>query len=120
MATDAGATIIMDKTRAEHYYRGRGFDGRLIRGRPLIRRYSSFIQIRETDLDMGDAAEFVIFPELRLRERPWRLWAKVAGLHADRVILQQLSGEQAGTMVTIPHRYFYDGRVLMGERLDDD
>jgi hypothetical protein len=71
---------------------------------------------------MGDEIlELVVYPELTVRSQPWKFWGRVRALPADIavVIVEQLTGEQAGTLVTIPYRYFQDGRVFRSEIPDE-
>jgi hypothetical protein len=53
----------------------------------------------------------VVYPELTLRESPWKFWGKVLRFDSNSVTLRQMGGKEAGTEVTIPYRYFQDGRV---------
>lgn len=112
METSGGATtIIMGNTKAKDYYRRAGFGSFSIRNRPGIRNRTNILQIREHDLTINDIVELIVYPELVLRTKPWRFWGKVARFLNDTVILRQVDGEQAGTIIRIPYRYFEDGRV---------
>lgn len=114
--TGFGATTL-EETRAGDYYRRSGISSRLVRGRPGLRRKRNQYQVTQLDLTVGTIAELVVYPELNLRKQPWQFWGEVILSDKSAVILKQLSGEQAGTPVRIPVRYFWDGRVF---RRDDN
>jgi hypothetical protein len=120
MDTSTGATTVMADVRARDYYRRAGFSDLVIRDRPRVRSQSSLVQIRETYLVPNAVVELIVYPELILRSKPWRYWAKVLRHWEDTVILEHLSGEQAGTIIRIPYRYFLDGRVFRVESLADE
>jgi hypothetical protein len=121
MGTSGGVTAIaVDETRAEGYYRGAGFDTLLVRGRPRFRPRPNLVQIQTTNLAVGQVVELIVYPELILRSKPWRLWGRVTEILDHIVIVEQLSGEQIGTTVKIPSRYFHDGRVFRWEGFDEN
>lgn len=119
MDTSTGATTVMAKTRAEDYYRRSGFSRISIRDRPGIRREKDIVSVREYHLDIGTIAELTIYPELTMREKPWIFWGKVIEFTDSAVILQQIGGKEAGTSVTVPYRYFQDGRVYRWAGIDE-
>jgi hypothetical protein len=112
MAETTGATTTMEQTRAWDFYRRAGFDGIAIRDRPSIRRRKDFVPCREWNLEEGRTYELIVYPELTLREKSWTFWGNVTEFTATAVVLRRIGGESAGTFVTIPFRYFQDGRVL--------
>jgi hypothetical protein len=120
MATTTGATTIMAETRARDYYRRLGFNTLTIRDRPGVRRRANIHQIHEYNLSVDDVVELIVYPELTVRSKPWQFWGKVVRFYDDNVILRQLAGEQTGTLVRIPFRYFEDGRVYRKDILDAD
>ena len=111
MEETTGATITMEETRARDFYRRAGFDGLAIRDRPGIRRRKDFVLCREWDLEEGRTYELIVHPELTLRKKSWTFWGNVQEFTDTAVILKRIGGDSAGTLVTIPFRYFQDGRV---------
>lgn len=111
MDTETGATAVMAETRAEHYYRRSGFNGVATRDRPGIRREKDFVPVREWDLEEGRAYDLTVYPELTVREKPWKFWGRVEKFDKDSLILTLMTGDNRGTPATIPYRYFQDGRV---------
>lgn len=110
----------MAETRAGDYYRRSGFNTLAIRGRPGIRRRANLHQVREYDIAVNMTAEFTVYPELTVRSKPWTFWGKVVRFHGTTVVFRQLAGEQTGTLVRIPFRYFEDGRVYRKDLLDGE
>jgi hypothetical protein len=122
MDTSSGAAIL-ERTRAADYYRGAGFNGFSIRGRPGIRKRTDFVPISAPEIPLDREFEILVYPELTLREKPWRLWAKVDHITDDAIYIERLSGnagETTGTPVRIPIRYFADGRVYLWAGEQDD
>lgn len=70
---------------------------------------------------MNDVVNLEVFPELKLREKPWVFWGVVLSMESGAVIFRNISGEEKGTLIRIPFRYFYDGRVYqkVGEAEDE-
>ena len=101
----------MDDTRAGHYYRRLGFDGLIVRGSPGVRRGRNLVRVREHDLAEGMEAEWTVHPELILRSKEWKFFGKVVRFWEGSVVFRVLAGEQTGTIIRIPYRYFEDGRV---------
>jgi hypothetical protein len=120
METTTGAATTMGETRARDYYRRLGFNTLAIRGRPGIRRRANIHQVHEYDLAIDMTAEFTVYPELTVRSKPWTFWGKVVRFHNNNVIFRQLAGEQTGTLVRIPSRYFEDGRVYRKDLFDGE
>lgn len=116
--------IVMGETRARDYYKRAGFDGLFVRSIPSVRNRQYFVQIRETELIAGEIVEIVVYPELILRSKPWRMWGKMVDLSPTVVTMERVvdgnKGEVAGTLVRIPFRYFQDGRVYLVGMLDDE
>jgi hypothetical protein len=116
MGTSSGAAIL-ERTRAADYYRGAGFNGLSIRGRPGIRSRKDIVQVsNQSEIPIDREFEIIVYPELTLREKPWRLWAKVDHITDDAVYIERLTGnagEITGTLLMIPLRYFSDGRVFV-------
>lgn len=116
MDTSSGAAIL-ERTRAADYYRGAGFNRFSIRGRPGIRNRKDIVPLNnESEIPIDREFEIIVYPELTLREKPWRLWAKVDHITNSAVYIKRLSGnagEQTETLVMIPIRYFSDGRVFV-------
>jgi hypothetical protein len=123
MDTTSGAAIL-ERTRAADYYRGAGFNRFSIRGRPGIRKRTNFVPISAPpEIPIDREFEIVVYPELTVREKPWRLWARVSTITDDIVTIERLSGhsgEETGTLVRIPIRYFADGRVLIWAGENDE
>lgn len=119
MDTGLGATIVGD-TRAALYYRGRGISSRITRSRPRVRFSPDSVQIREEHLRTADTVSLVVYPELNLRSEPWAFWGVVLRKEQETVILRQLSGQEKGTIVRIPYRYFADGRVYQKVGISED
>jgi hypothetical protein len=126
VATQSGATIL-EETRAGDYYRRSGFNSLTIRDRPSISKGSNRYQITEEDLAVGDIAELIVYPELKLsRSRPfgspWRFWGEVVKVTEQAFILRLISGIRPGveadSLVKIPLRYFWDGRVFRSDVQD--
>jgi hypothetical protein len=117
----SGAGILVEDTRAGKFYRRAGFNGLAVRGKPSIRSRQFHVQIEAVALKLGDVAELAVYPELTIRSKPWRFWGQVEAIEDGGIILKQLSGEQKGTPIRIPWRYFEDGRVFqIGELTDDN
>jgi hypothetical protein len=112
MAKTTGATATMEQTRARDFYRRAGLDGIAIRDRPSIRDRKDYIPCREWHLEEGQSYELIVHPELTLRKKSWTFWGIVQEFTTTAVILKRIGGESAGTLVTLPFRYFQDGRVL--------
>jgi hypothetical protein len=119
MDTSGGATIVAD-TRAGLYYRRRGIVSSIVRGRPRVRFSPDSVQIREEHLRPTDTVNLVVYPELNIRSEPWAFWGVVLRKEREAVILRQLSGQEKGTLVRIPFRYFADGRVYQKVGISDD
>jgi hypothetical protein len=107
-------------TKAGDYYRRSGFNALAIRGRPGIRRRANIHQVHEYDLAVEMTSEWIIYPELTVRSRPWQFWGKVVRFYDNAVVFRQLAGEQTGTLVRIPFRYFEDGRVYRKDVLGEE
>jgi hypothetical protein len=116
--TTTAGTGVLDETSAKDYYKRAGFGRFIIRDRPRIRDREYFVQITPTDLQETISVELTVYPELAIRSVPWRFYGRVVRIMPHAVIMFQLSGRERGTLVTIPRRYFDDGRVyLTGEIL---
>jgi hypothetical protein len=116
--TATAGTELLDRTNAANYYKRAGFSRFVVRDRPRVRAREYFVQITPTDLQETISVELTVYPELAIRSVPWRFYGRVVRIMPHAVIMFQLSGRERGTLVTIPRRYFDDGRVyLTGEIL---
>jgi len=113
MEASTGATAVMAETRAGDYYRRSGFSGIAIRDRPGVRYRKNFVQVREWELDEGRIYELIVYPELTVREKPWRFWGKVEAFGKVFVAFTLMTEPNKGMPITVPYRYFQDGRVWM-------
>jgi hypothetical protein len=122
MAETTGATATMEQTRAWNFYRRAGLNGITVRDRPDIRRREDYIPCREWHLEEGQSYELIVYPELTLREKSWTFWGIVQEFTATAVVLKRIGGDSSGTLITLPFRYFQDGRVLRwkGAGKDDE
>lgn len=120
MDTSNGATILED-SRAGDYYRRAGISTRVVRSRPNVRLSTDRIQILPEDLNLTDVVGLIVYPELRIRKKgkPWSFWGVVTEV-GETVVFRNISGEEKGTIVRIPSRYFYDGRVYQRVGISPD
>lgn len=105
----------MGETRAGDYYRRSGLNTVPVRGRPGVRTGENTHQIHHDDLAIDQHVELIVHPELTVRSKPWKFYGKVVRFYNGTVVLRQLAGEQTGTIIRIPYRYFEDGRVFQKE-----
>lgn len=111
MGTSRGEfAFAVEENGARDYYRRAGFSRLAIRDKPSIQD-SDIVPIRETYLKLGDIAHLVVYPELGLRDRPWRIWGEVIKATDTAFIVKQLTGEAKNTIAIVPYRYFRDDRV---------
>ena len=119
MATSGAATIMAD-TQASDYYRRSGLDSVTVRGRPGVKRRANIYQVQTYDLDIDEMLEVIVYPELTVRSKPWEFWGKVVRFYNEAVVFRQMAGDQTGTIVRIPYRYFEDGRVYRKDLSSDE
>ena len=112
METTSGDTLTMEPTRARDYYRRAGLSTLVIRNSPNLRR-RHIHRIQVSDLAVNQMVDLFVYPELTVRSKPWQFYGMVVRFWDEAVILRQLSGDQTGTILRIPYRYFEDGRVYL-------
>ena len=120
MAKGGSKGIVLAETRAGDFYRRHGFNQITTRPKPRVRNRTNLVQIGGDELTEGETVELTVYPELTVRKDPWVFWGQVKEINGNGITLKQIGGQEAGTPIFIPYRYFDDKRVYRWAGIEDN